>query len=116
MDIHNYPPIDYTPLFEKGKNFAVHCETEEEAEHFIARMICDHSERSSSWTLGETRYERYRENTCYNPRLNTSSNGMSYCSLRYYKENGFTIIPFRDLLISYVDIIESDQSIELLIR
>ena len=111
MDIHNYPPIDYEPLLKYGERIAVHCKTEEEAKHLIARMVCDHPKQcGSSWSNENINYHRYGTNTCYRPSINTTSRMMSYCSLEYYIKNGFTIIPFEELLI-LPEIEESEYSI-----
>jgi len=105
--------IDFSPLLEEHKRFAVHCRTEADAEHFLKCLRKEYPDKCRGWTAGETHWGRY-ERMCYRPNLNLPDEyTLKYCSYEHYEDDGFVIIPYEDLLI--VDIEESEQQIDLLL-
>ena len=74
----------------KGK-YVMHCKTEEEAKDFCNFL---HSQ-GREWSTGEsyfneTYWNDYEESTCY------EFNEDLYCSKRYFKEKGYTILEMED--------------------
>ena len=68
---------------------------------------------TSTWGEDDTRFGRY-DRYCYRPNLNMPEGwGLKYCSYEYYECEGFTIIPFADLIVKS-DIEESELSIDAL--
>lgn len=105
--------IDFSPLLVNGTMFAVYCETEEDALIFLRCFKKKYPERCRTWdgnVEGFDKYERY----CFRPNLNVSYGYLKYCSYEYYKEKGFVIIPFEDLIVSSTDIEESKLPIDTL--
>ena len=41
--------LDFSPLLENGKRFAVHCETKADALHFLACLRKQYPEKCSGW-------------------------------------------------------------------
>lgn len=109
------PEIDFTPLLhpEPGQTLVVHCKTEDEAINFIRCLRNSYPSKCSNWEDGVTQWGKYK-NMCYRPKLNMPNDyKLSYASLEHYLAEGYTVIPYEDLLI--VDIEESEQRIDLLL-
>lgn len=74
----------------KGK-YVMHCKTEEEAKDFCNFL---HSQGREWYTgesyFNETYWNDYEESTCY------EFNEGFYCSKRYFKEKGYTILEMED--------------------
>lgn len=115
MDASMYPPIDYTPLLVPGEDIVVRCDTEDEAKHLVARMMCDYPEKCVKWDMSNVHFGWYRyDATCYRPNINMNGMYLRYGTLSYYQSLRFTIIPFSDLLM-HNEIDESDSPIEFLL-
>lgn len=117
-DSYCYSPIDYTPLIKADGRAVVHCTTEEQARHFIARMSVDYPEYIATWNLADTRYDHYESETCYRPYIHISGDRyevppMKYCHKEYYESRGFAIIPFQDIVIED-EIEESEHKMSFL--
>lgn len=109
----NEVTLDFSPLLVKGPRFAVYCETEEEALIFLRRYREEYPDRCSTWREDDTHFGRY-DRHCYRPNLNMPEDwGLKYCSYEHYEGEGFTIIPFADLIVQS-DIEESDLSMDAL--
>lgn len=105
--------LDFSPLFDEDKRFAVYCSTEVDAKHFLKCIRQEYPEKCRTWRADETHWGKY-EKMCYRPNLNLPDEyTLKYCSYEYYEDEGFVIIPYEDLLI--VDIEESEQQIDLLL-
>lgn len=111
-DNYCYSPIDYTPLIKADGRAVVHCTTEEQARHFIARMSVDYPEHIAAWNLADTRYDNYKSETCYRPHIHAPGD-MKYCYKEYYEDRGFAIIPFQDIVIED-EIEESEHKMSFL--
>ena len=95
--------ITFNELLERAKSeqIAIHTPTEEQA-IVLLKML---DKRGFTWVCGDkltdiTRYEYYRENTCYFFRdyygkLLDKKN--TFGSLEFHKEHGYTIIEFSDI-------------------
>lgn len=109
----NEVTLDFSPLLAEGKRFAVYCETEEEALIFLRCYRELYPERCNTWKDDDTHFGRYDKH-CYRPNLNMPAGyGLKYCSYEYYEDEGFTIIPFSDLVV-LPDIEESELSVDAL--
>lgn len=107
--------LDFSPLLENGKRFAVHCETKEDALHFLACLRKKYPEKCSGWEVGETHFGRY-STTCYSPCLNMGElYTLKFCSKGFYVDEGYTIIPYVDLIV-VPEIEESEQSLDFLLN
>ena len=105
--------IDFSPLLDGGKAFAVYCRTEVDAKHFLKCLRQEYPEKCRTWLADETHWGKYKK-MCYRPNLNMPVEyTLKYCSLEHYEEEGFVIIPYEDLIVS--DIEESEQQIDLLL-
>ena len=72
-------------------NFCMHCNTEEKAKMFLKFLHkCGKNWRSGDSYLAFTKWEAYKENTCY--RFNNGT----YCSLEGSKQEKHTILEFDD--------------------
>ena len=87
----------------KGK-YAMHCKTENEAEIFCKYLhSIGHKWNSGDSYLLEKCWNDYEEATCY------EFNKDCYCSKRYFKEKGYTILEMEDFIeeknkkMNYVD-------------
>lgn len=107
--------LDFSPLLVKGQRFAVHCETKEDAEIFLACLRAKYPERCRAWREGETHFGKY-STTCYSPCLNMDEyDTLKYCNKGYYEDEGYTIIPYADLIVT-PEIQESEQSLDFLLN
>lgn len=84
--------FNWEEFLNKDNKIAVHCKTEEEAKDFCKQM----HEHGMKWYTGssylqDTRYEIYKDNTCY------SSYG-TFCNCTYYSENNYTILEWSDYM------------------
>ena len=105
--------IDFTPLMADGKRFAVYIQTEEDAYEFLKQYKESFPHKFRGWSLADIHFDAY-ERICYRPNLNMPDPiTLKYCSYQYYEENGFTIIPFEDLIV-HSEILESDCEISTL--
>lgn len=76
----------------KGK-YAMHCKTEEEAEIFCKYLHnIEHMWSSGDSYLSKNYWNDYEEATCY------EFNEDRYCSKRYFKEKGYTILEMEDFM------------------
>lgn len=77
--------ITLTEFWNSKDKIAIHCDTEEKANKFIAE-----SNKIVKWRCYIYFYEDYNEKTCFN-------NNFGFCYLKFYKENGYTIYEFEDV-------------------
>lgn len=118
--IYDYPAVDFSPLLEPGKLFAVRCESEEEARNLIAGMKIQFPEKIRSWSLSNTYWDNDNdgmdEGRAYFPDVNDAEHDrFLHGDVRYAKENGFEIVPFSALIQPEIPIEESDMSIKELL-
>ena len=107
--------LDFSPLLTEGEKFAVHCETEEDAIHFLKCLRQAYPRRCRTWSPSETHWGAH-EKMCYRPNLNMPDEyTLKYCSLEHYEQNGFKIIRYDELII-HPDIKESEQSLGFLLN
>ena len=105
--------LDFSPLLVKGEKFAVYCETQEDAIIFLRCYRAKYPDKCRTWKEDDTHFGSY-ERHCYRPNLNMPAEWtLKYCSYEHYEEEGFTIIPFQDLIV-HPDIEESDLSMDVL--
>lgn len=118
MDIHDYPPLDFSPADESdGIKKAVLCESEEEAIWLLAAMKVQYPEEAYYWDFPHTSWSAGDEGvynpTCYRLGIGHSDR-MTYCDREYFLEEGFKIIPFCTLSSADRDFYQSDEPIESL--
>lgn len=111
--------VDLSRLSEKGVKWAVHCPTKETAEAFVTAMRFQYPSHAESWRT-TTRWENYKEKTCYCPDLNGAQgdNRLTYSELEFFMNPayGFTVIEFDSLCFSEDELSDVDSSdIELLL-
>lgn len=95
--VHDFEPIDLSPLMVPGQGIAVSCDTEEEAQHLLAALKIQHPTCCMSWNFPDVHWGCYKE-MGYSPYLNTEHPGLTYCSVSHYMTHGFLILPFKQLL------------------
>ena len=106
--------IDFYPLLQPGETFVVHCKTEEEANNFLRCLRNAYPGKCSDWEDGVTHWGKYK-NMCYRPKLNMpNEHKLSYASLEHYLAEGYTVVPYENLLIQS-DIEESEHRLDLLL-
>lgn len=72
-------------------NYAMHCKTEEEAREF-----CNYLHGiGSKWRDGNS-YANYTSHFVYEGNTAYAFNKGEYCSVRFYRSNGYTILNFSD--------------------
>lgn len=84
--------LDFTKITEKT---AVWCDTEEKAGEFVKQAI-ENRLATNHWNNGNICWD-YKYETCY--FINTKSRTMNYANRKFATEEGYTIIPFNDLII-----------------
>ena len=93
--------LSFSELLERSKSesIAVHTPTEEQA---IA-LLNELDKKGYRWASGRnltdnTRYENYKENTCYIFGISShSSEVVMYGLLNWYQYDGYTIIDFSEI-------------------
>ena len=86
-----YEKLDFSSII--GEKFAVHCTTEEQANHFLAELERQFGKKFSGYT---NNWNRYRELTCYSPYLD-STRALTYCNECHYRANGFMVVLYEIL-------------------
>ena len=88
--------------------------TEDDAKHFLQCLRQAYPRKCRTWGEGDTHWDSYAK-MCYRPNLNLPDEyTLKYCSLEHYEDDGFTIIPYEDL-IARPDIEESESSFDFLL-
>lgn len=106
--------IDFSPLLREGVGIVVHCQTESDAIHFLKCLRKAYPMKCRTWKEDVTHWGEY-DNMCYRPNLNMpEAYTLKYCNLEHYEKEGFTIIPYEELIIQ-PDIEESEQRLDLLL-
>ena len=110
-------PIDFTLLCDNAQGYAVHCQTEEEAELFLEWAKRLYPGYCNSWE--DTKYDDHEENTIYTFDSDYGNGkwfkgGLRYGSMQAAIDIGYTIIEFADIY-KPAEIVEGDQPISLLI-
>lgn len=113
--IYDYPAVDFTPLLEPEKLFAVRCESEEEVRNLIAAMKIQFPEKVKSWSLSRTHWENDLDGAAggkaYFPDVNdVEHERFLHGDVRYAEEHGYIIVPFSKL-IDNRNIEESDMTL-----
>lgn len=87
-------------------DYAIHCDTEEKA-----NLLCKAMDKKGwTWSGGtrcteDNRWEHDKNNTCYRPSCG------GYCNVDWYKNEGYTIVEFEDVILprdSFIDSIFSN--------
>jgi len=84
--------ITFTELLERAKTeeIAIHTPTEEQAVTLLKAL----DKKGYEWTNSTTRHGVWLEDTCYDFDLNKQ---VCYCSLKFYQNEGYTVIEFADI-------------------
>lgn len=114
--IYDYPAVDFTPLLEPEKLFAVRCETEDEARHLIAAMMIQFPDKMKTWRSDETFWMNDNDGLgggrAYYPDVNNAENEeFLHGDVDWAKENGFTVVQFSDLIVPDEPLEESDMAL-----
>ncbi len=115
--IYEYPTVDFTPLLEPEKLFAVRCESEDEARHLIAAMRVQFPDKMRHWPKDGSTFwgndnGRADGGRAYFPDINDAEHDrFLHGDVRYAKENGFTIVQFSDLVVQDEPLEESDMAL-----
>ena len=91
--LDRYPRLDLSPLLAEGK-FAVHCQTEYEAECLLAEMKRSYPDKCGQWSLPNVHWEDTEdEGQLYFPDINNAER-TRYCwsSMSYDEKDDYTII------------------------
>lgn len=104
--------VDFSKI--PKRKAVVHCETKEQAEIFYRAIEGSYPKKLRTWTGNN--WSNYKEETCYNPRLYSDTDGMTYGDIECYEDDGYLIIDFNDIaeFISDLPIESSDISIKSL--
>lgn len=119
-DVEKYPDLDLTLIFDtpSGMYPVVFCDTEKDAQHFLAVMKRCQPQYCKYWEFPRTKFEEYPAGIGY--RIITFATGgrMQYCGQNFYKKEiaegkRYRIIPYSDLIFC-PEIDTSESSIESL--
>lgn len=105
--------IDPSPILFGDKQYAVHCETEEQAEAFFDYLRINFPERIKGWSSDGCMWDTYKQNTTYSPCLNGKGayNRLTYYFKDWFYENDYEVVEFLDLCVQEIpDINEEDVS------
>lgn len=97
---------------------AIHVSTLEEAKIIILNAKNQFPERVKNWNaISNNHWTVYKEETGFTLFYEDEDEPttMSYADIPWFKENGYQIVEFGDLLGAVVDIEESEQSIDFLL-
>lgn len=111
--ICSYPDLDFSPVMTPGVRFAVQCESEDEARHFVSEMIRQFPAKCKNWSDGETRWGEYGDDEggmAYYPDVNNAENELlSFSGMDYPYVAGYTVVTFSELLSEQNEMQESDM-------
>ena len=108
--------VDFSPLLTPGVQFAIRCETEEEAQHLIDAMYNQYPEKMRYWDGRRTAWNSDNYGTdggrAYFPDLNDEEDeDFMQGSVSFADAAGYTLVYFSDLVIQDSQIQESDMEI-----
>lgn len=104
--------LNFSTLKWLGK-VAVHCATEQDAQTLVNEMWAQHPELMNCWRRGETKWDWYKKDTCYAPHIYDGGvSCLQFCHSIYWVKEGYTIVPFEELLMPITDLgeIQADES------
>lgn len=100
--------LDFSILEHLGR-VAVHCAREEDAEELLQEMWNQHPELMRHWNRVDAKWGLYGSDTCYALHIyDKRAECMQYCRSNYWINEGYSIIPFGDLLAEQHDLGEID--------
>lgn len=111
-------PVDFTLLCDVTEGYAVHCETEDDANLFIAWARRLYPRMCTMWSYGVNNYGQNGKDTVYT--FDSKINGrwekkrLMFGSVRVTTSLGYKIIEFDDIC-KHTEINESDQPINYLL-
>lgn len=111
-----FPAVDLSRMLEKPK-CAIHVASLEEAKIVIANAKNQFPDRVKRWDIeAKNFWNAHRENTGYTLFYEgyDEPSTMSYTYISWFKDNGYEIVEFGELLGATVDIEESDQPVDIL--
>ena len=86
-------------LLRRSDKIAVHCPDKDTAIAFVREFRRKYPSRYFTGRPGVDEYwSRYKKEMCYVPNMQSGGH-IKYCSLEYYIEAGFEIIPVESLMI-----------------
>lgn len=112
-----YPQIDLSRMLEEPR-CAIHVETQEQANAIIYNAQIQFPERiSNNWETDSNYWNRCEEETAYTLFFEGEDEPttMSYADVPWFKEAGYVVIEFDELIAETVEIAESDQSFDLIL-
>lgn len=77
------------------EKIAVNCKTKKQAKKFLKKLAEIGMEWYGCESVSDTKYKTYKKNTCYDVSY---SGNLGYCSLKWYKEQGYRIVDYNDIL------------------
>ena len=87
--------LDLTPILNNSKA-AVHCSTKDHAAAFFNHMKERYPEKVANWRKGFECF--FGDEQCYAPYF-PDDRMMLQCSIGYYREQGYDIVEFTDLIV-----------------
>ena len=97
MEICDYEPLDFSKVLET-RNVAVNCASKDEALHLLAAMKTQHPEKCSFWEWPDVNWCDENETYCLGLYAGDRYDIMLHASISSFHEDGYTVIPFSDLL------------------
>ncbi len=92
---------------------AVRCGTEEQARDFIGFVWRIRPDACKRWVPGEHQWSNYREDTCYSLFDEGEGVCLYYSPACDYRNDGFKVIDFEDVVFETADFGELDAEVNL---
>lgn len=104
-----YPFVDVSRMLEYPK-CAIHCKTEDEADALIFNMRSQHPSHASNFK-GNNGWSANGPNTAYTLFYSGDKvpTNLSRTNIRWFRENGYEVIPFSELSVEQAEMEESDM-------
>lgn len=102
--------LDFSVIKDLGK-VAIHCKSEHDAVTLLKEMWAQHPERMDHWSHTNTKWDTYKEDTCYAPHIyDRGAHCMQYCNTAYWLSEGYRIIQFEEIALCKQDFGEFEIS------
>lgn len=92
--------LDVDLLKSLGK-FVVHCETKQQADELLELVGKCFPDKLIGWTKGITYWDWYKGESCYALHMDRPKATMQFSPVHYWKEHGYSIVPFYDLIVPF---------------
>lgn len=121
LDVNKYPYVDLSKMFDIP-GCAVRVPTRYAAETILANFMTQHP-NEEGYHMSDTNWDSYESNTAYtlwsvfcgrDGRPNMRITSLGYTSVDWFKDSGYTVIEFEELM-ELPDLDDGDLPLEFLI-